>query len=89
MNLTVLIQKTNKIYINCYFCFNYFFLKELYRGSWVAQSVKYLTLGFGSSYDFMDPETEPYFRVHPQQGVTLKILSIHPRLFSLSLFLKK
>ena len=31
-----------------------------YRGAWVAQLVKCLTLGFGSGHDLMVRGTEPY-----------------------------
>ena len=33
------------------------------RGLWVAQSVKQLTLGFGSGHDLMFGETEPHVRL--------------------------
>ena len=38
---------------------NFYILKETYRGAWVAQLVKYLTLDFGSGHDFMVHEIEP------------------------------
>ena len=32
-------------------------------GTWVAQSVKYLTLGFGSGHDLMVCEVKPHIRL--------------------------
>ena len=37
--------------------------KESYRGAWLAQSVKRLTLGFGSGHDLMVGEFEPHVRL--------------------------
>ena len=34
--------------------------KERLRDAWVAQSVKHLTLGFGSGHDLRFHEAEPY-----------------------------
>ena len=33
------------------------------RGTWVAQSVKHLTLGFGSGHDLMIRGFEPHIRI--------------------------
>ena len=49
--------------------------------TWVAQSVQCLPLGFGSGHgsrDLTGPEIQPCIRLHTQQGVCLKILSLCP-----------
>ena len=40
-------------------------------GTWVAQSVKCLTLGFGSGHDLMGQEIKPHIKLPAQQGVCL------------------
>ena len=46
------------------------------RGAWVAQSVKHLTLGFGSHHDLMVHETEPHIRLALTAQSLLGILSL-------------
>ena len=41
----------------------FIFLKVILRGTWVAQSVKCLTLGFSSGHDPMVCEFEPRIRL--------------------------
>ena len=41
-------------------------------GTWVAQLVKVLILGFGSGHDLMGHEIKPRIGLHTQQGVCLK-----------------
>lgn len=53
------------------------------RGDWVAQSVKHLTIGFGSDCDFMCRGISPHVRLGAQWGMFLKILSL-PSLCALS-----
>jgi len=64
------------------------------KGTWVIESVKHPTLGFSSghglmSHDLMGLEIEPCVRLHTQQGVCMKILSLCSSPHSLSLPLSK
>ena len=38
-------------------------LNILFRGSWVAQFIKHLTLDFGSGHDLLGCETQPHIRL--------------------------
>ena len=43
------------------------------RGTWVAQSVKCPTLGFGSGHDPMGGEIEPHVGLCAQQGACWRV----------------
>ena len=46
------------------------------KGAWVAQVVKRLTLGFGSTHDLMGHETEPQIGLCARWRGCLKVLSL-------------
>ena len=50
-------------------------IKKKTRGAWVAQSVKHLTLDFGSGRDLMGCEFEPRLRLCPDSMESAWILS--------------
>ena len=52
---------------------------EIYigRGAWVAQSVKRLTLGFGSGHDLRVRGFEPHMEFHAQRGAYFKRVKFH------------
>ena len=57
-------------------------------GTWVAQSVECLNLGFGSGHNLTGHDIEPHVGLHTHRGVCLKILSLCPSPHLLSLSLK-
>ena len=66
------------------------FLKNVSRGAWVAQSVKYPTLGFGSGHDLTVREFQPRVghyadSAEPAWDFSLPLSLPLPSLVSLSL----
>ena len=52
------------------------FKKEHSRGTWVAQSVKRPTLGFGSGHDLRVHEFSQFVSSSPSSGSVLTVLSL-------------
>lgn len=51
-------------------------VSRLTCSTWVAQPVKYLTLGFGSGCDLRVPRLSPTSGLHTEQGVCLRSFSL-------------
>ena len=57
------------------FCRKRAFIKSTeFRGAWVAQSIKCLTLGFGTVHDLMVREFEPHVRLSLSLSLPLSLL---------------
>lgn len=56
--------------------------------AWVAQLVECLTLGFSPGHDLMGHGVKSHNRLHTQQEVCLKVLSLCPYLLALRHSLK-
>ena len=63
-NKTKKTKRNNGHFCRCYYKNMTYILKYVLWVTWVAQSVKCLTLGFSSGYDLVIGEFQPHIKLH-------------------------